>query len=46
METGENFQWDRDANIRGTGYYATVGYDRNYSYWLEEKYLKLLNKNK
>ena len=47
LETGEHFQWERgrsDHNHSGSGYHATTGYDRNYAYWLEEKYLKSLER--
>jgi len=42
FETGEDFQFDSiHAKREGTGYHASNGYNREYSKWIEEKYLIL-----
>jgi len=43
-ETGYWFQYAESVKYTGT-FHSLEGYSREYAKWIEEKYIKLLNKN-
>jgi hypothetical protein len=42
METGEWFQWD-SSKYNNSNFHGEDGYTYDYTRWLEEKYINLLN---